>query len=83
MFRIVCVIAAVLLLFVMLKSRHFVKAVLFSVVSGLAALFAVNFVGNFIGVHIPLNWFSALAGVLGGVPGIIFLLVCEILTLIV
>ena len=80
MFRIVCVIAAVLLLFVMLKSRHFVKAVLLSAVSGLAALFAVNFIGNFIGVHIPFNWFSALSGALGGVPGMIFLLVCEILT---
>ena len=80
MFRIVCVIAAVLLLFVMLKSRHIVKALLISAVSGLAALFAVNFIGNFIGVHIPFNWFSALSGVLGGVPGMIFLLVCEILT---
>lgn len=82
MLRIVCVIAAVLLVFVMLKSRHFIKAVLFSAVSGLAALFAVNFIGNFISVHVPFNWFSALSGVLGGVPGIIFLLVCEILTVV-
>ncbi len=79
MFMFISCTAAAVILISMLKSKHFIKAILISCIQGAAALFAVNFAGDFIGVHIPMNIFSLSAGAVGGLPGVIYLLVCEIL----
>ena len=63
----------------MYKTRHFFKALILSVLQGGAALFAVNFIGSFIDVHIPLNWFSMAVSGAGGLPGVILLLVSEVI----
>lgn len=65
--------------FSMYKTHHFVKSIILSVLQGGAALFAVNFIGSFIDVHIPLNWFSIAVSGAGGLPGVIMLLVSEII----
>lgn len=79
MFWFVIVLSGLAILAAMLRSRHFVKAVLLSLIQGGAALFAVNFVGDFIGVHIPLNVFSCSVGGLAGIPGVILLLISDII----
>lgn len=79
MLKVVSAAAAVCIVFAIIKSRHIVKYLFFSAIEGLTALFAVNFIGEFIGVGIRFNWFSLAAGVIGGIPGIIYLLVCDIL----
>ena len=44
---------------------------------GFVALFAVNYLGGFVGLHISVGWLSALiAGVLG-FPGIVLLVLVE------
>lgn len=83
MFQLVSAVSAVIILFSMIKSHHFIKAILLSCIQGMAALFAVNFIGDFISVHIPMNVFSLSAGAIGGLPGVIYLLVCEIITVII
>lgn len=48
-------------------------------VIGFVALFAVNLVGAAVGIALPLTWLNALiAGVLG-VPGVILLIVLQLL----
>lgn len=79
MFVAVMVVCTALVLFTMLKTHYLCRCILLSVFQGLTALFAVNFVGEFISVHLPVNWFSLSVGAVGGLPGIIFLLICDIM----
>lgn len=79
MFVSVMVVCTALVLFTMLKTHYLFRCILLSVFQGLTALFAVNFVGEFISVHLPVNWFSLSVGAVGGLPGIIFLLICDIM----
>lgn len=72
------VISAIIILISMLCTHHFVKSLFLSAFQGITALFAVNFIGEMISVHIPLNWFSLSFGVIGGLPGIIYLLLNDI-----
>ena len=71
-------VSAAVVLFSMIKTHHFFKSFMLSLVQGIAALFAVNLIGDFLNVHIALNMFSVSVGVLGGLPGIIFLLISNI-----
>ena len=79
MFVFVMAVCALVIFFAMLKTKHFVKCVLLSAFQGLIALFAVNFVGEFINVHLSVNWFSLGIGAVGGLPGVIYLLICDIM----
>lgn len=81
MFKVIIAVSALVIIFAMIKTHHVVKALLFSAIHGLAALFAVNLIGNFIGVHIPINFFSLAVLAAGGVHGAVFLLISEILVL--
>lgn len=80
----VCVlgISGFVILVAMLRTHHFVKSFVLSALQGLTALFAVNFIGDFINVHLPFNWFSAVVGAVGGLPGIIFLLINSIVSIL-
>lgn len=72
-------IAALIVIFIsMYKSGHIVKSVFLSAAQGLSSLFAVNFIGGFISIHLPLNVFTSAVCVAGGMPGVIFLLIYDI-----
>ncbi len=72
-------LCGVAILITMYKTHKFFRSLFLSALQGTVALFAVNFIGEFIGLHIALNSFSLLVGTLGGLPGIIFLLVSDIM----
>lgn len=74
-------VSAVIVLFSMIKTQHFFKSFMLSFVQGIAALFAVNLIGDFLNVHIAINMFSVSVGVFGGLPGVIFLLISNIFIL--
>lgn len=70
--------STIIILFAMYKTGHFFKSLLLSAFQGISALFAVNLIGNFIGIHLSLNIFSISASSLFGMSGVIYLLVCNI-----
>lgn len=74
----VFIVSSLIILITMYKSGHIIKSALLSVLQGASALFAVNFIGGFISVHLPLNIFSVTASSVGGLPGVIFLLVYDL-----
>lgn len=74
----VFIVSSILIFFAMYKSGHIVKSAFLSLLQGLSALFAVNFAGGFISVHLPLNFFSIVTSAVGGLPGVIFLLVYDL-----
>ena len=73
------IIYAMIIIISMIKSKHFFKALFSTMLQGICALFAVNFMGNFISVHIPVNIFTLGLSSFGGVSGVIALLICDCL----
>ncbi len=71
-------VCCVVIMIAMVKTHHFFRTLIISAIQGITALFAVNLIGDFIGVHIALNSFSLFVGGFGGLPGIIFLLINNI-----
>lgn len=63
----------------LIKSGHFIKLLLLNALSGTAALFAVRFIGEIIGTNLPLNVFTFSVGAVGGTPGVIYLLLMDVL----
>ena len=59
------------------KSKRFFTALLFTALQGICALFAVNLIGKYITVHIPVNSWTLGISSIGGVSGVIMLLLCD------
>ena len=78
MFEIILVISAVIVFFTLIRSHHFFKALFLSAFQGIIAIFAVNFIGDIINIHLMINWYSLSVSMIGGLPGVIFLLVNDI-----
>ncbi len=68
------VCSGIIILIVMLKSKHFIKAFLLSAVQGAAALFAVNLISAATGFEIAVNPITLSISALGGTAGVIMLL---------
>lgn len=64
--------------FVLTKKRGF-SSLLLNALGGIAALFAVNITGIATGIQLAVNRWSLTAGALLGVPGVISMLVLDIL----
>lgn len=60
------------------KSKKFFTALLFTALQGICALFAVNLIGKYITIHIPMNAWTLGVSSLGGISGVIMLLLCDI-----
>ena len=57
-----------------LKSGHRLKALLLSLTSGLAALFAISLLNTDTGPLLPVNEITLGVSAVGGVPGVVLLL---------
>ncbi len=68
-----------LILAAMAGSRKFFRTLLLSALQGIAAFFAVNFIGSFFGISLPLNIPSLALSALGGIPGVVLLLLMQAL----
>ena len=60
------------------KSKRFFTALLFTALQGICAIFAVNLIGKYITVHIPVNAWTLSISSIGGISGVIMLLLCDI-----
>ena len=72
-------IAGLAVLIAMLKTKRFFSAFIFSVLQGVIALFAANFIGDFAGISISVNPHTLVLCSVGGIPGVIFLLFAGVL----
>ena len=61
----------------MIKSKRFFTVLFSTVLQGVCALFAVNFIGNFISEHIPINIYTLGLSSIGGLSCVITLLLCD------
>ena len=72
-------IAGLLIIISMLRSKRFFSALILTAIEGIAALFAIDWIGSFIGVNLPVNGYTAALCALGGIPGVIFLLIADVI----
>ena len=71
-------IYAIIIFITYIKSKKFFTALLLTAMQGICALFAVNFLGKFIEVNIPVNYWTLALSSVGGVSGVILMLLCDI-----
>lgn len=71
--------AAIVPLFLCLRSGHFFKAAVFTVCSGLAALAAVCWLGAYTGIFLTMNPFTIAVSALLGIPGVMTMLLMRLL----
>ena len=69
-------LAGLAVLISMAKTGRFFSALLLTALQGIVALFSADFVGSFIGVNLSVNAFTIALSALGGIPAVIFLLIC-------
>ena len=74
---VIVAILALLLLIILRKPIKIVLKLLLNTVLGFLALFAINWLGSFIGISVAINWINAvIVGVLG-VPGVALILLLK------
>ena len=61
-----------------IKSKRFIVSVFLTAFQGLCALFAVNLLGKYISIHIPVNYWTLGVSSVGGISGVIMMLLCDI-----
>jgi len=57
------------------KPFRLIFKILFNSLFGLLLLWGYNFIGNFIGIVIPINYLTVLIGGFLGIPGLILLII--------
>jgi len=63
----------------MLRSRRLVRYLLLSVLSGVAALYAVNAVGLLAGIRLAVNWLTLGVSAVMGPPGVAAMLLADVM----
>ncbi len=76
--EIIFAIYVLIILFTMIKSKKFFRIFLLNVLQGVCVLFAVNLLGQYISIHIPINQWTLGVSSAGGISGVIMLLLCDI-----
>jgi pro-sigmaK processing inhibitor BofA len=61
----------------MIKSKRFFCVLFLNILQGVCALFAVNFLGQYISIHIPINEWTIGVSSVGGISGVIMMLLCD------
>lgn len=61
------------------NQKHALRAIFSSVLCGVGALAAVALLEPWTGVSLPLNWFTAFLAAVLGLPGIVMLLLADLM----
>lgn len=76
-FLLICVIVFLLLFFiqVIVRAKNPIKKMLISMIKGIATLVAVNILGTFTGVTLPISLLSLAIAAVVGIPGVTAMLI--------
>lgn len=72
------ILFAIIILIIMLRSKHFFRCIILSALSGIACLFAVNILSGLTDFTLAVNPVTLGISGIFGVPGVIFLLISRI-----
>lgn len=72
-------LAALFILIALIRSGHFLRCLVFSAVTGNAALLVISYLGAFTGVALGINLFTVGTATLLGIPGVLAMLLIRLL----
>ncbi len=78
---IISIIYIIIITITMIKSKRFFTTLFLTVLQGICAIFAVNFIGQYISIHIPINQYTLGISSIGGISGVIMILLCDIFSI--
>lgn len=70
-------IYAFVIIISMIKSKRFFTVLFSTILQGICVLFAVNLLGQYISIHIPINGWTIGVSSVGGISGVIMMLLCD------
>lgn len=76
---IIAAVVCAIIFIALIRSGQFLRSLLFSIISGNAALFVVGYLGAFTGVVLSVNAFTVGVASLLGIPGVLTMLVLKLL----
>ncbi len=71
------IIYVFIIIITMIKSKRFFTTLFLTILQGICAIFAVNFIGQYIAIHIPINQYTLGVSSFGGISGVILMLLCD------
>ena len=74
---IVFFIYTISIIITMIKTKRFFTTIFLTVLQGICGLFAVNLLGQYIAIHIPVNGWTIGVSSIGGLSGVIMMLLCD------
>lgn len=74
---IIFVLYALTILITIFKTKRFFTTMFLTVLQGICGLFAVNLLGQYIAIHIPVNGWTIGVSSIGGLSGVIMMLLCD------
>ncbi len=74
---IIFVTYTIIVLIAMIKTKRFFITMFLNVLQGICGLFAVNLLGQYIAIHIPVNGWTIGVSSIGGLSGVIMMLLCD------
>lgn len=77
----IIILSLIIILIIMIRSKHFFKCFTLSSVSGIAALFAVNLLKEITGFEIGVNPVTLCFSAIGGSPAVILMLISRVFLL--
>lgn len=77
----IIILSLIIILIIMIRSKHFFKCFILSSVSGIAALFAVNLLKEITGFEIGVNPVTLCFSAIGGSPAVILMLISRVFLL--
>ncbi len=72
-------LAALFIVIALIRSGHFLRCLLFSVVTGNVTLLVISYLGAFTGVTLGINLFTVGTASLLGIPGVLAMLLIRLL----
>ena len=74
---IIFVTYSIIILITMLRTKRFFTAIFLNIIQGVCGLVAVNLLGQYISIHIPVNGWTIGVSSVGGLSGVIMILLCD------
>ena len=74
---IIFVTYSIIILITMLRTKRFFTAIFLNIIQGVCGLVAVNLLGQYISIHIPVNSWTIGVSSVGGLSGVIMMLLCD------
>lgn len=74
-----CVLSVLSVLFFALRTKHFIKSILISAITGISVMLILHFTSNFTGFEFNITPFSLITSGVFGLPGVVAIVITKMI----